>query len=203
MLSTVAARWLLVAHAIGGAAAVAAATHWVLWLWPLARGKAPRPAATRRFAVIALSLYGLAMAAGLVLYPTYKARVKLEYLTRPSAVLDDAAARIQAADELADRAAGRSPRPPDADRARRLGGDAPLRASKIARWFDAKEHVAAIGLILGLGVLAVTRAWRPGVAEPVADGPVGFVLLGAIAVAAAAWFAAIVGLLTAATRSFG
>ena len=152
MLSLTAARWLLVLHAVLGAAAVAAATHWVVWLWPLWRGRAPRVGAMRRFATIALALYALAMAAGLLLYPTYKARVKLEYLTRPASVIDDQAARQLAADELADRAAGRAPQPQDVDRARRLAGDAPT--------------------------------------------------LGAIAVAAAAWFAAIVGLLTTATRAF-
>ncbi|MBK9034738.1 MAG: hypothetical protein IPL61_26315 [Myxococcales bacterium] len=202
MLSLTAARWLLVLHAVLGAAAVAAATHWVVWLWPLWRGRAPRAAAMRRFATIALALYGAAMAVGLLLYPTYKARVKLEYLTRPTSVIDDHAVRRVAADELADRAAGRVPGPVDEDRARRLAGDAPTRAAKIARWFDAKEHWAAVGLVLGLGVLAVVRAWRPGEHEPVRDGPVALVVLGALAVAAVAWFAAIVGLLTTATRSF-
>ncbi|MEZ4398772.1 MAG: hypothetical protein R3B06_02045 [Kofleriaceae bacterium] len=202
MLSIAAARWLMIAHAILGAAVVAAATHWVVWLWPLWRGRAPRAGAMRRFALITMALYALALVAGLLLYPTYKARVKLEYLTRPASVIDDAAGRALAAAELSDRAAGEVPRPPDVDRARRLAGDEPTRAAKIARWFDAKEHWAALGLVLGLGVLVVARRWQPGRDEPIADGPVGFVVLGALGVAAAAWFAAIVGLLTAATRSF-
>lgn len=202
MLSLTAARWLLVLHAVLGAAAVAAATHWVVWLWPLWRGKAPRRAAVGRFATIAMALYALAMAVGLVLYPTYKARVKLEYLTRPSSVIDDQAARRLATDELTDRALAAPPRPVDVDRARRLVGDAPTRASKIARWFDTKEHWAAVGLLLGVALAAIGRAWRPGEAEPVADGPVVVTLVGAIAVAAIAWYAAIVGLLTTATRSF-
>ncbi len=202
MLSLTAARWLLVLHAVLGAAAVAAATHWVIWLWPLWRGKAPRRAAVGRFAAIAMALYALAMVAGLVLYPTYKARVKLEYLSRPSSVIDDHAARRLATEELTDRALGAPPRPVDVDRARRLVGDAPTQAGKIARWFDTKEHWAAVGLLLGVALLAIGRAWRPGQDEPVADGPVVLMLVGAIAVAAITWYAAIVGLLTTATRSF-
>ena len=65
MLSLTAARWLLVLHAVLGAAAVAAATHWVVWLWPLWRGRTPRRAALGRFATITMALYALAMAAGL------------------------------------------------------------------------------------------------------------------------------------------
>jgi hypothetical protein len=191
-----------VVHAVLGAAAVASATHWVVWLWPLWRGRATRASGMRRFAIIALSLYGAAMAVGLLLYPTYKVRVKLEYLTRPSSVIEDAATRGLAHDELIARSHQVSPPVPDVDRARRAAGDAPLRASKVARWFDSKEHWVALGLVLGLGVLAVVTAWRPGVEEPVRDGPVAFVVLGALAVAAVLWFAAIVGLITTATRSF-
>lgn len=202
VLSLSAARWLLVLHAVLGAAAVAAATHWVVWLWPLWRGKVPRRAALGRFATIAMALYALAMAVGLVLYPTYKARVKLEYLTRPSSVIDDQAGRALATDELTDRAMGAPPRPVDLDRARRLAGDAPTRASKMARWFDTKEHWAAVGLLLGLALAAIGWAWRPGPDDPVQDGPVVVAVVGAIVVAAIAWYAAIVGLMTTATRSF-
>jgi hypothetical protein len=33
------ARWLLIAHGIVAAAAVAATTHWCVWLWPFVRGR--------------------------------------------------------------------------------------------------------------------------------------------------------------------
>jgi hypothetical protein len=49
---------------------------------------------------------------------------------------------------------------------------------------------------------AIGRAWRPGPDDPVQDGPVVVVVVGAIAVAAIAWYATIVGLLTTMTRSF-
>ena len=81
-------------------------------------------------------------------------------------------------------------------------GDAPIRASKMARWFDTKEHWAAVGLLLGVALVAIGRAWRPGPDDPVAAGPVVVVVVGAIVVALIAWYAAIVGLLTTATRSF-
>ena len=72
----------------------------------------------------------------------------------------------------------------------------------MARWFDTKEHWAAVGLLLGVALAAIGRAWRPGPDDPVQDGPVVVVVVGAIAVAAIAWYATIVGLLTTMTRSF-
>lgn len=202
MLSIDAARWLLVAHAIAGGAAVTAATHWVVWLWPLWRGRTARGRGMRRFAVITMALYVLCMALGLWLYPTYKARVKLEYLQRPSSVIDDQAQRAMAHDELVDRAAGRPPRTADFDAARARAGDAPERAKKIARWFDVKEHWVSVGLLLGTGVMAVLLAWRPERASDPRAGPVVFVILGALLTAAILWLAVIVGLMTTATRSF-
>lgn len=203
MLSLAAARWLLIAHAIVGGAATAAATHWVVWLWPLWRGRAARARGMRRFAVITMVLYLITMAMGLVVYPTYKTRVKLEYLARPAAVIDDAAARALAHDELVDRATGQPPRAIDLDRARQRAGDAPERTKKVARWFDVKEHWVAVGLGLGLAVMAVLLAWRPRPGDEVRDGPVVFIVLGALIVAGVLWLAVIVGLVTTATRSFG
>lgn|GEM_PF-784226 len=203
MLSIDTARWLLIAHAITGGAATAAATHWVVWLWPLWRGRTTRARGMRRFAVITMALYVLAMVIGLVLYPTYKAHVKLEYLTRPSSVIGDAADRAIAHDELNDRAAARPPRPVDLDRARQRAGDATDRTKKVARWFDVKEHWVAVGLLLGLGVMAVVLVWKPSSEAEARDGPVAFIVLGALIVAAILWLAVIVGLATSATRSFG
>lgn len=202
MLPDTAARWLLIAHAIVGGAAVAAATHWVVWLWPLWRGKVARARGMRRFAVITMALYVIAMVVGMWLYPTYKARVKLEYLQRPSSVIDDRAQRALAQDELIDRAHGRPPRAPDLDRARARAGDAPDRARKVARWFDVKEHWVAVGLVLGLAVMAVVIAWRPRTEEDVRAGPIAFVIGGAALVSAILWLAVIAGLATTATRSF-
>src|SRR5688572_1101859 len=79
VLSDAAARWLLILHAVLGAALVAGATHWLVWLLKVRRQPA-RIKGVRRFSLIAMALYAATMLAGLVLYPTYKARVKLEYL---------------------------------------------------------------------------------------------------------------------------
>jgi hypothetical protein len=193
------ARWLLIAHGIVAAAAVASTTHWCVWLWPFVRGRYTKVPATRRFGIIAMSLYLVAATGGMLLYPTYKARVKLEFLTSSRAVLDDASARIHAAEELRARAAGVAPRTLDPAAVLSESRDAPDRAEKVARWFDVKEHWVALGLLLGLGTMAALLAW-----DPRRDGRAAlpFVCLGALATCAVTWAAAIIGLVTTATRSF-
>ena len=198
MLSDSAYRWGLVLHAILAGGAVAAATHWVVWLWPFRRGSYPRLRGAKRFGVIAMALYGLAFALGLLLYPTSKAKVKLEYLTSPDRVAEDAAARVLAREELRARAEGRPARTLEPGRIEQLTADAPLRAEKVARWFDVKEHWVALGLVLGLATMAVLLAWDP---RTDGRGPVVFVLLGASATALILWAAAIIGLVTTATRA--
>jgi hypothetical protein len=193
------ARWLLVAHGIVAAAAVAATTHWCVWIWPFARGTYKRVPAAKRFGIIAMSLYLAAALGGMFLYPTYKVRVKLEFLTSTQAVLDDASARMHVAEEVRARAAGVPPRTLDPAAVLRASRDAPAHADKIARWFDVKEHWVALGLLLGLGTMAVLLAWDP---RRDGRGPLPFVLLGALSTCAVTWLAAIVGLLTAATRGF-
>src|SRR5262245_49907107 len=110
MLSVTAARWLIVVHAILGGAAVTAATHWVVWMWPFRRGVYTRLRGAKRFGVIAMTLYVCAFLVGGVLYPTYKARVKLEYFKNPAAVEADRAARVQAGEDVLARWEGRTAR---------------------------------------------------------------------------------------------
>jgi len=199
MMSISAARWLLVLHAILGVATVGAATHWVIWLWPWRRGAYLRPRATKRFGVITMTIYAAALVAGFVLYPTYKTRVKLEYLANPEMVSADRAARLTAGERVLSRWEAREARAiaPSAQQA--SAREEATRSAKIARWFDVKEHWAAIGLVLGLATMAVLLAWKPRDAD---GGPIWFVFGGALATAAVTWFAAIVGLMAAATRSF-
>lgn len=199
MLSIETARWLLIAHAVLAFAAVASCTHWCVYLWPLARGRWVRIRAVKRFGVIAMAIYLVTMIGGLVLYPTYKAKVKLEYLTSSRAVLDDAAARVHAAEELVARVEGRPARALEPGAVLRATGEAPERAEKIARWFDVKEHWVAVGAILGLATLVALLWWDP---RRDGRGPVAFVVLGAAGTTAVVWLAAIVGLITAATRLF-
>jgi hypothetical protein len=193
------ARWLLVVHAIVAAAAVAATTHWCVWLWPFIRGTYKRVPATRRFGIIAMSLYLAAAVGGMLIYPTYKARVKLEFLASSRAVLDDASLRIHAAEEVRARAAGVPPQALDPAAVLSASRDAPEHAEKIARWFDVKEHWVALGLLLGLGTMAALLAWDP---RRDGRGPLPFVVLGALSTCAVTWLAAIIGLMTTATRSF-
>ncbi len=198
MLSDAAARWLIVLHAIAGGAAVTAATHWLVWMAPFVRGRYGRLRGARRFAVITMTLYALAVVVGLVLYPTYKARVKLEYLASPELVAADATARLAAHEQLRARWDGRPPRELAPAELRRITAAAPDRADRIARWFDVKEHWAALGLVLGLATMAVLLAWDP---RTDGRGPLPFVLLGAAGTTAVLWLATIVGLITTATRS--
>lgn len=198
MISAVAARWLLILHAVLGVALVASATHWFLWLWK-ARTQPGRIKAVRRFAIIAMALYVAAMVVGLVLYPTYKARVKLEFLTRSAAVSADARGRLETSEDLSARVEGRAARTAPPSVIAEVERDASERAVRIARWFDVKEHWVAVGIVLGLAALAVLMAWDPRKDE---RGPIGFALAAVGLTAAITWLAAIIGLLTAATRSF-
>jgi hypothetical protein len=199
MISIATARWLLVAHVILGVAAVAAATHWVVWLWPWRRGTYSRVRATKRFGVITMAIYVAALGAGAVFYPTYKTHVKLEYLTSTTAVIEDRSARLGATEQLLARWESRDQREIPRIVVHSITNDEIDRAAKIARWFDVKEHWVALGLVLGLATMAVLLAWSP---REDGRGPFAFVFLGAVATAAVVWLAAIVGLLTTATRSF-
>lgn len=199
MLSAVAARWLLIAHAVLAVALVAAATHWLVWLWRTLRGQPGRIRAVRKFAVITMVLYAVTMLAGLVVYPTYKARVKLEYLVYPAVVGADARTRVETAEDLGARIVGRPARELAPGELATIERDASRRAVKIARWFDVKEHWVAVGAVLGLAAMAILFAWDP---RKDGRGPGGFTLAAVGGTAAITWLAGIIGLVVTATRSF-
>ncbi|HEY8142400.1 MAG TPA: hypothetical protein VIG06_07005, partial [Kofleriaceae bacterium] len=111
------ARFLLILHAILGAATVAASTHLVIWLRGYLRGKPQRKRAVKRFAWISLALFALTFVVGNLGYPIYKVRVRTGYLENPPAV----EAAMMGAE-------------PSAVQARYD------RTANIARWFDVKEH---------------------------------------------------------------
>lgn len=191
------ARWVLLLHTGLGVAAVAASTHLCVWLRKYLRGASGRRRAVQRFALIALVLHAGAFLIGNLAYPTYRTRVRAEYLDSADAINADAEARARATATLRARALGGSASPSDAELARATAGTAD-RGATIARWFDSKEHWVAVGLALAIAVFALLRAWDP---ERDGRGAATFVWLGALGACATVWFAAIVGVLTATWRA--
>jgi hypothetical protein len=180
------ARPLLLVHAILGAATVAIATHLVVWVWKTLRGRS-RIAGLRWFGVVLASVFVAQFTVGNLLYPTYKVRVRAEFLDSRRAQADEHRARMAARAE------------PAALPLDDIGDEtAPL--DRIARLFDVKEHLAALALPFALAACALALAWRPD-----RDGPmVGRLLLGcALVVATSAWFAALVGLYVTSYRAVG
>lgn len=178
MLMEEQARWLLIGHAVLGAATVAAATHLVVWMRGWLRGRFTRRRAVQRFAWISLALFAATFLFGNLAYPIYKVRVRAEYLDDPSAVAS-------------------SMRDPTPERA----AAAADQTAKIARWFDVKEHWVAMGLALSIACAFVLRVWDP--TEPGAAAVAPLVLGMAVGAAATAWLGAIVGLLTSSFRALG
>ena len=185
MLTDSAARWLLVLHTGLGVAAVGAATHLFLWL----RRGSPRRS-TVRFAWLVVALMTGAFLAGNVMYPTYKVEVRAAYLENPGAVTAAAAAHDR---ELARGAAREHQQPPESTATVALVH----RAAQAARWFDMKEHWVALGLFASAALLLILHRWTLG------DGPAvaPFVLGLAVVASGTTWFAAIIGILTAAWRA--
>jgi hypothetical protein len=191
------ARWVLLLHTALGVAAVAASTHLCVWLRTYLRGASGRRRAVQNFALIALLLHAGAFLIGNLAYPTYRTRVRAEYLDSADAINADAEARARVNATVRARALGGSANASDAELARATAGAAD-RGAKIARWFDSKEHWVAVGLALAIAVFALLRAWDP---ERDGRGAATFVWLGALGACATVWFAAVVGILTATWRA--
>jgi hypothetical protein len=77
----------LVLHAISAAVLVASATHHLLWCRGYLRGRFVRVAQERLFAAVAASAYAITFGIGLVVYPTYKLRVRANYFDQPGSGL--------------------------------------------------------------------------------------------------------------------
>lgn len=172
---------LLVGHACLAFGAVGLSTHLAVWIAPMVRGKAPRRRAIRRFALLSALFFFLSIASGLAIYPTYKVRVKTEYLENPSVLLSDKNPRTSLATNGTPTAEMRM-----------------HTAAQLVRWFDIKEHWASFGLLLA-GALALVLPFVPKGEETRAIRTPLFAF--ALCAAAIGWFAAIVGLLVTAARS--
>jgi hypothetical protein len=190
VLTDSAARLLLVLHTGLGVAAVAAATHLVVWLRRYVRGQHGRRRAVMRFAWLVLALQLAAFACGNLMYPSYRVEVRAAYLENGPAVAAEADARAGAVAHVVhgDEAAPAEP----------VTADLVRRAEQAARWFDVKEHAIALGLFASAALVLVLACWdvrRDGTAiAPIATGL-------AVFVAATLWLGAIIGVLTAAWRA--
>ncbi|MBP9088156.1 MAG: hypothetical protein KBG15_18685 [Kofleriaceae bacterium] len=206
LLSDGVARLMLVLHTVLAVAAVAAATHLVLWLRRNLKQRGSF-ASTRRFATYALVLHFAAFVLGNVMYPTYKIRVRVAYLENPVAIASDFHRRAIDRSRVEGTAVP-NPEPTAAD-------SKALAAMRMARWFDVKEHLLAFGLGALAAVWIITRRWRPhqlvnataGAAvdatasRPEADSVAMAVLGLAVFAAATLWIGAVIGLATAAWRA--
>lgn len=186
------ARWLLVLHTALALAAVGAATHLVLWMRGYWRGQLGGHRAIRRFALLSLGLHLAAFIAGNLMYPTYRVRVRSEFLENPTAIAQDSAARAQA------RAQTEPLQPPQEVDASEAVRTRVVAAAKASRWFDVKEHWLALGLFASMALSWLLRRW-----DPRRDGlevaPIAMML--AVCVAMTLWAGAIIGVLTAAWRA--
>lgn len=205
LLSDGVARLMLVLHTMLAVAAVAAATHLVVWLRRNLKQRG-RFASTQRFATYALALHLAAFVLGNVMYPTYKMRVRMAYLENPVAIASDFNRRAT------DRARLEGTAVPNAEPT--AADSKALAAVRMARWFDVKEHLLAFGLGALAAVWIITRRWRPrGSGLPASSGgneasdradpdSVALVVLGlAFFAATTLWIGAIIGVLTAAWRA--
>lgn len=175
---------LLVVHAVLAAAAVGAATHAVLWLRRSLRDGG-RQRAVRRFGQLTLLLVALTFAVGLIIYPTYRTRVRAEFLDNAAAI-----AATRAAAQAARPAPAVAPGPDALD-------EEVARAARIARWFDVKEYLALVALLASAALALILSAWRPEAAASIGGVTLGLAGL----VAALLWATAIIGVVTASVRA--
>jgi hypothetical protein len=195
------ARLLLLLHTVLAVAAVAASTHLVLWLRKVRKGQHGKLAAARRFALYAALLHLGAFIAGNLMYPTYKVRVKVEFLQNPPAVLEEADARAARAAEAERRFHDPEALPPSEGQLARANAGRPGTAEKLSRWFDSKEHWVAMGLPLAIALAFLLPAWRPEPGEGAEVGTIVFLL--ALAACFTLWFGAVVGVLVTSFRAVG
>lgn len=163
------ARKLLLLHAVGAAVLVGAATHHLIWTL--------RNRKTERFAAILAIAWLINLSLGLMLYPTYRVRVRAEYFDNPAAIRSFTEVRTT-------HALGRLPLEP--------GKSLPA----VARLFDIKEHWVAVGGVASmvLWLMARKRVDRSARALYVGLAVLAF---------ATGWIGALVGLYTVSHRAVG
>lgn len=194
------ARLVTIVHAILGGALVAVTTHLVVWMRGYRRGHFERHRGVRRLALIAALLYVASFAFGNLLYPTYKIKVRGEFLDSGTGVVGDYRERRSAQRRFREHHySEQSPARPAIDNsgtADRL----PLSTARVARWFDVKEHCVALAMLLAIALATILWVWDPR-RHPGAICPI--IMAMAVVTASTAWFAAVVGLVTTSYRSVG
>jgi hypothetical protein len=190
VLTFMAARVLLLVHTVVGVAAVGVATHLVLWLRRYLRGAAGKRRAVLKFAWLLLALQAGAFTAGALMYPTYKVEIRSAYLENTSAFGAEQLVRDRAIAEIEAKTGEAREAPATADLVKR--------AAHAARFFDIKEHWVALGMFVAAALVLVLSLW-----DPDRDGrAIAPIVMGlAVIAAGTVWFAAIVGVLTAAWRA--
>lgn len=206
---------LLTLHAILAFLSVALSTHLALWLRKYyCRGQFGKRKAVVRFSMLSAAAYLATMLVGMALYPTYKVRVRAEFLENPSRIHRSTEVEVQARKLTRQqdlqvrryRSSESTPAPeavaeqPSA-RAEETGAAADAkveRAAKLARWFDVKEHWALLGLLLSLVVCGILLQWKP---DKESKGIAKSVTALAAGAACIAWASTLIGLSTAAARS--
>lgn len=203
------ARLLLVVHAVLGAALVAVSTHLVVWMRGFPRGKFQRWRATRKFALIAASLFLLELLVGNAIYPVYKVRVRAEYLDLPGEVVRDLRDRMETRARVHDRyqdersgTARLDDEDPVISEPAVLAESAelPRQTARVALWFDVKEHWVALGAALSITCCVILMAWRP---RKHGRSIATVVFLMALGAALSAWLGALIGVLVTSYRSIG
>jgi hypothetical protein len=205
---------LLTVHAIVAFLSVALSTHLALWLWKYyCRGQFGKRKAIVRFSMLSAAAYATTMLVGMAVYPTYKVRVRAEFLENPSRIHRSTEVEVQArkltreqdlqvrryrssrAASVPEAAAELPTASPEETGA---VADAKVeRAAKLARWFDVKEHWALLGLLLSLAACGILSQWKP---DKESRGIAKSVTALAAGAACIAWTSTLIGLSTAAAR---
>ena len=195
------ARLLLILHAVVATAMVASSTHLVIWMRGYRRGRFHRHRSVKRFAVITCGLYLATFLLGNLLYPTYKVRVRAQYFDNPQALSDDYQSRAAARAQTLKHRTGAADQRLSDDQARAFySSGAAQTVAKVARWFDVKEHWAALGLAIAIGCTVLLWGWDPKSGGQIL-GPLS--LLMAVAICVTAWSGAIIGFWVTSYRSVG
>lgn len=219
---------LLIAHIVFAFCCVGLSTHLCLWLRPLLsnvplQSKKFRHRAVHRFAWMSALAWLLTMLSGLALYPSYKVRVRGEFLENPAAIVKnsllqaEAAKRSRAQNEESRRFRSKTPGQLETQNTRssnqailsdternsalERGKSNSQKAEKIARWFDIKEHWAFLGLILSITLALVLTQNSNKKSHSFPGLPLWSLWSLSLLLALFSWSITLIGLLTASARS--